>query len=315
MKLTTPVAFIVFNRPDLTARVLDAIRQAQPHQLLIIADGARSDRIGEAEKCQQVREICDRIDWECEVKRNYSDINLGCKKRISSGLDWVFTEVEEAIILEDDCLPHPTFFPFCQELLEKYRGDRRVMSISGDNYLCGLNRTNYSYYFSIYSDIWGWATWRRAWEYNDITMKLLPEIQSGEWLEDILGSDRRFKEMWDHNFRNSYEGAIDTWDYQWVFACFIQSGLTIIPNVNLISNIGFDENATHTKSSTHLANMQTEALTFPLWHPQFIINDNKSDALNQKYLYRPQSLIPQSLIRRLTRKISSKILKLCKSVS
>jgi len=283
--ITTPVALIVFNRPETTAQVFAAIRQAQPSQLLIIADGARPDRVGEAEKCQQVQEICDRIDWQCEVKRNYAESNLGCKKRISSGLDWVFSEVEEAIILEDDCLPHPDFFKFCQELLEKYRGDRRVMSISGNNYLFGKNRAEYSYYVSIYSDIWGWATWRRAWQHNDIDMKLFPTIQAEGWLDDILSNNQEFKQLWYHTFETVYKGGVDTWDYQWVFACLIQNGLSINPNVNLISNIGFNETATHTRSQTRLANMKTAALTFPLVHPPYVVCDRKSDAINQSYLY------------------------------
>jgi hypothetical protein len=283
MKLTTPVAFIVFNRPHTTAKVFAAIRQAQPSQLLIIADGPRLDRAGEAENCQQVRAICDRIDWECEVKRNYADVNLGCQKRVASGLDWVFTEVEEAIILEDDCLPHPTFFPFCQELLEKYRSDRRIMAISGDNFQFGLKRTNYSYYFSIYSDTWGWATWRRAWQYNDIDMKLFPTIQAGGWLEDIFNHNRRLKKYWHNIFEDCYAGKSTTWDYQWVFACMIQSGLTVIPNVNLISNIGFDETATHTTAPDNLANMATEALIFPLVHPPFVISDTRSEAISQTH--------------------------------
>jgi hypothetical protein len=305
MKLITPVAFIVFNRPQTTAKVFAAIRQAQPSQLLIIADGARLDRVGEAEKCQQVRDICDRIDWQCEVKRNYANSNLGCQKRIISGLNWVFTEVEEAIILEDDCLPHPTFFEFCQELLEKYRGDRRIMSISGDNYLFGKNRAEYSYYFSIYSDTWGWATWRRAWKYNDINMKLFPEVQAGQWLEDILGKNHWVERHWHKIFEDCYTGRFPTaWDYQWVFACLIQNGLSINPNVNLISNIGFDENATHTRSQTRLSNMKTAALTFPLVHPPFVIADRKSDALNQSYLYK------QSFITKIKNRIESKVLKL-----
>ncbi len=296
MKLTTPVAFFVFNRPHTTVKVFAAIRQAQPSQLLIIADGARPDRVGESEKCQQVRSICDRIDWACEVKRNYADLNLGCKNRVSSGLDWVFSEVEEAIILEDDCLPDPSFFPFCQELLAKYRSDRRVMSISGDNYLFGKTRTEYSYYFSIYSDIWGWATWRRAWQYYDLDMSLFPTIQAEGKLTDILSNNRKFKKLWERSLDHTYQGAVDTWDYQWVFACFIQSGLTIIPNVNLISNIGFDENATHTTYQSHLVNTIAQPLPFPLIHPPFVITDTKSDQISQNFLY-SQSLITKLITK------------------
>lgn len=152
-RLTTPVAFLVFNRPDTTIRVFEEIRRARPPKLLVVADGARADRPGEAEKCAQVRAIVEQVDWECGVLKNYADDNMGCKRRISSGLDWVFANVEEAIILEDDCLPHPSFFRFCEELLRRYRDDERVMMISGDNFQFGKKRTDYSYYFSKYPHI------------------------------------------------------------------------------------------------------------------------------------------------------------------
>jgi hypothetical protein len=299
-KLTTPIAFIVFNRPDTTAKVFEAIRQAQPPKLLIIADGARPDRIGEAEKCQQVREICDRIDWDCEVLRNYSDPNLGCKKRVSSGLDWVFQQVEAAIILEDDCLPDPTFFPFCQELLEKYRDDQRVMFIGGTNYQFGKKRSDYSYYFSRYNHVWGWASWRRAWQHYDVEMNLLPTIKSGNWLKDILNSDRAVKH-WENTFETVYQNQLNTWDLQWTFACWLQSGLSIIPNVNLVSNIGFGIDATHTNAMNHpLANMVTAALELPLTHPPFLIRDANADIFTENKFY------SISLINKLINKIYRK---------
>ncbi len=300
-KLTTPIAFIVFNRPDTTAKVFEAIRQAQPPKLLIIADGARPDRIGEAEKCQQVREICDRIDWDCEVLRNYSDPNLGCQKRVSSGLDWVFQQVEAAIILEDDCLPDPTFFPFCQELLEKYRDDQRVMFIGGCNFQFGKKRSDYSYYFSRYNHVWGWASWRRAWQHYDGEMNLLPIIKSGNWLKDILNSDRAVKH-WENIFETLYQNQLNTvWDQRWTFACWLQSGLSIIPNVNLVSNIGFGIDATHTKASNHpLANMATAALELPLTHPPFLIRDANADIFTENKFY------SISLINKLINKIYRK---------
>ena len=153
-QLTTPVVFIIFNRPDTTAKVFEAIRQAKPPKLLVIADGARIDKPGEAEKCAAARAIINQVDWQCEVLTNYSNVNLGCRKRVSSGLDWVFEQVEEAIVLEDDCLPHPSFFQYCQELLEKYRDDERIMMISGDNFQFGNETTEYSYYFSRYGHCW-----------------------------------------------------------------------------------------------------------------------------------------------------------------
>ena len=217
---------------------------------------------------------------------NYSDVNLGCKIRVSSGLDWVFSEVEEAIILEDDCLPHPSFFAFCEELLEKYRNDSRIMQICGSNVLKDQVNIDDSYYFSKYGPIWGWASWGRAWQYYDVEMKLWLTVRDNNWLMDILHSKSAVR-YWENVFQDVFDGLIDTWDYQWTFACWIQSGLTVLPNVNLVSNIGFNDQATHTKKSKNcLANMYTGALAFPLIHPKFIIRNSQSDGLTQKNIFR-----------------------------
>src|SRR5579883_3534944 len=185
-QLKTPVVLIIFKRADTTERVLEVIRQVKPSQLFVIADGPRADRSEEVEKCAAARALIEQVDWQCEVFKNYSEVNLGCAKRVSSGLDWVFSNVEEAIILEDDCLPHPTFFRFCEELLEKYRYDTRISSISGQNVLLKHRRTNYSYFFSRYNLCWGWASWKRAWQHYDLYIKLWKEIQSEGFLKDIL---------------------------------------------------------------------------------------------------------------------------------
>ncbi len=274
-QLTTPVAFIIFNRPDTTARVFEAIRQAKPPKLLVIADGAREDKPGEAEKCTAARAIINQVDWECEVLTNYSDVNLGCRQRVSSGLDWVFEQVEEAIILEDDCLPHPTFFRYCQELLEKYRDDERIMMISGDNFQFGLNRTEYSYYFSNYGHIWGWASWRRAWTKYDDSMQIWTELRNNGWLNHVLQNDQAVAH-WSRIFQGVYDG-FNTWDYIWQYTLWANSGLTILPHINLVSNIGFGS-GTHTITNNNkLANMKLQALEFPLQHPPFVIRNTQAD--------------------------------------
>jgi hypothetical protein len=181
-QLRTPVAFIIFNCPETTDRVFEQIAKAKPSKLLVIADGPRENSPGEAERCAAVRSIIDNVDWDCEVLTNYSDVNLGCKRRIASGLDWVFDTVEEAIILEDDCLPDPTFFRFCDELLEKYRDDERITMISGDNFQFDRKKTDSSYYFSRDPHIWRWASWRHVWKNYDVDMQLWPEIRDGGWL-------------------------------------------------------------------------------------------------------------------------------------
>jgi hypothetical protein len=279
--IETPIAFLIFNRPDTTLKVFKEIEKARPRKLLVVADGPRSSKPGEDEKCAATRAIIDQISWDCEVITNYSEVNLGCKKRISSGLDWIFNIVEEAIILEDDCLPHPTFFRYCEELLEYYRDDQRVMHISGDNFQHGRKRTKDSYYFSHYTHVWGWASWRRAWQNYDVDMKLWRSVKAGNWLADIL-KDKESISYWENIFQSAYEGKIDTWDYQWLFACWLQNAFSILPNVNLVSNIGFGLDATHTRGKSELANLPVEAMDFPLQHPLFTLRDTQADELTRK---------------------------------
>ena len=305
--MKTPVAFLIFNRPNTTEKMFAAIRQAKPPKLLVVADGPRSDRPGEAEKCKAARAIIDRVDWECEVLKNYSDVNLGCKLRVSSGLDWVFNTVEEAIILEDDCVPHPSFFRFCEELLDYYRDDQRIMVISGNNFQFGRKCIEYSYYFSHYTHIWGWATWRRAWQHYDIEMKLWPKIRDDNWLRYILEEPSTVK-YWSKIFQAVYDGYINTWDYQWTFACWLQSGLTVLPNVNLVSNIGFGVEGTHTTDTQNtFANIPLEKMGFPLQHPPFIIRDAEADKFTQNNNFNPRPLAKRLINK--TQRVFSQLVK------
>ncbi|MEH2223544.1 glycosyltransferase family 2 protein [Nostoc sp.] len=290
--MQTPITFIIFKRPQTTEKVFEAIRQAKPTKLFVIADGPRTDREGEVEKCEATRAIIERVDWDCEVIKNYSDINLGCAKRVSSGLDWVFNNVEETIILEDDCIPHPTFFRFSEELLEKYRNDTRIATISAQNLQLGRKRTNYSYYFSRYNHCWGWASWRRAWQHYDLTIKLWKEVQAENLLYDIL-LDQKAVNSWQRIFQSVYDNPTDiTWDYQWTFACWMQGSLSIIPNVNLISNVGVGADATHFTSNQEFSfiNMPMQAMEFPLQHPSFIVRNVEADNFTQKTVYKATAL-------------------------
>ncbi|GAG00965.1 unnamed protein product, partial [marine sediment metagenome] len=262
---------------------------------MIVADGPNKERRGDNEKCLETREIIEKsIDWSCEVMMNYSPVNLGCKIRVSSGLNWVFSNVEEAIILEDDCLPHPTFFRFCEEMLAKYWGDERIMVISGNNFQLGRKRTEYSYYFSRYVHIWGWASWKRAWQNYDVEMRLWSIIRDNGWLEDILNDARAIK-YWTDIFQSVYQGDIDTWDYQWVFACWVQNGLSILPNVNLVSNIGFMPGGTHTDNAKNkYANLRSEAMDFPIQHPPFVIRNGHADNFTQQTHYNRPKLLSRA---------------------
>ncbi|MBE9178847.1 glycosyltransferase family 2 protein [Oculatella sp. LEGE 06141] len=285
--MRTPIVLLMFNRPDTTQRVFDVIRSMQPQQLFVIADGPRSDRPHEAEKCANARAVVEQVDWDCQVFKNYSDLNLGCAKRVASGLDWVFAQVETAIILEDDCVPHPSFFQFCQELLDRYADDERIMAISGQNIQFGQKHTPYSYYFSRYCHCWGWASWRRAWKHFDFEMKLWPAMSENHYLNDILIDPRAVK-YWTKIFQATHDGHINSWAYRWMFACWVNSGLTALPNVNLISNIGFGVEASHTKATSKqslYANIPTEAVQFPLQHPPFIVRQVKADQFSQNTLF------------------------------
>jgi hypothetical protein len=270
MGLSKPIAFLIFNRPDTTEKVFETIRIAKPSKLLVVADGPRTDRPGEAEKCAATRAIIERVDWECDVLKNYSEINLGCGKRVSSGLDWVFNTVEEAIILEDDTLPNASFFEFSSQLLDHFRFNTRVMAIGGTNVLKTWKADEQDYHFSYQGSIWGWASWRRAWKLYDYSLKAWRQKEVQELIRKISIEPKYF------NFRkNLFEKVIanevDTWDYQWAFTRLVNQGLTVIPSNNLVSNIGFGVNATHTTNQdSHLANLPAYSIKFPLNHRQTV---------------------------------------------
>jgi hypothetical protein len=271
--LLTPVAFLIFNRPDLTKQVFDRIAQAKPKKLLVVADGPRFPE--EEEKCAQTREIVKKVNWDCEVLTNFSENNLGCRKRVSSGLDWVFSEVEEAIILEDDCLPALSFFSFCQSLLEYYRDDERIMHISGNNYLFDDDTQGYSYMFSRYPHIWGWASWRRAWKYYDVAISTWEQYKKQDILKYIF-EDSYEQKYWINIFNSMFNDQIDTWDYQWAYACFMQNGLSILPTSNLISNLGFRTDSRLGITQSPWANLPTSDIS-KISHPPFVIRNQKLD--------------------------------------
>ena len=286
-QLTTAVGFMIFNRPDSTERVFTEIARARPPKLLVVGDGARADRAGETERVASAREIIDRVDWECEVITNFSDVNLGCNKRVSSGIDWIFSQVEEAIILEDDCLPDPSFFRFCQEMLGQYRHDLRVSMICGTNFQSGRRRGEDSYYFSKYSIIWGWASWRNRWnESYDVRIDKWPRIRDEGWLADILGNRHEVR-YWENIFERVYQGEIDTWDYQWFFTNWVEGRMSIVPTMNLISNLGYGEDATHTTSEeSPVANVALSQMSFPVTHPPGIFRNIEADRITDQVFFR-----------------------------
>ena len=288
------VVFIVFNRPEVTQRVFDRIAAARPEKLLLIADGPRSYRSTDIPNVALVREIVSKVDWPCEVYRNFVEENLGCRKRVSSGLDWAFGIVEDAIILEDDCLPDRSFFAFCQSLLDRYRTDERVMHIGGGNFQNGIRRSAESYYFSKYPHVWGWATWRRAWRHYDLAMKRWPELRTSGWLGTICALQRERK-FWTEVNDKAHRGIVDTWDYQWNFACWAHQGVSVVPSLYLVENIGFGPDATHTVEISGIRSAVTGALTGSLCHPRVVTVNKKAD----RYTFRVVFCPPQSLSARL----------------
>ena len=280
MSVRTPVAMMIFNRPDLAARVLDAVRPARPARLLVVADGPRADRPGEAEACARTRAVLDRIDWPCEVETEFSPFNLGCRRRISSGIDWVFRRAEEAVILEDDCVPGDGFFRYCDEMLERHRGDERVMAVTGCNFQFGRRRGDASYYFSHFIHVWGWATWRRAWAHYDVEMLEWPSVRGGAWLREAAGS-RAAAAGWRDVFDRTHAGQVDTWDYQWLFQVFRRGGLVATPNVNLVTNVGSGPGGTHAGQSGPYFDQPTGVLEDPIVHPAEVRRDVDADAVIQ----------------------------------
>jgi hypothetical protein len=294
-----PVALFIFNRPHLTKQVYDRIRQARPSKFLVVADGPRRSHPDDGELCQLTRKIVASPDWPCEFLTNFSEENLGNRRRVSSGLDWVFRQCPESIILEDDCIPCRSFFPFCSELLNCYRDDTRIMHISGNNYQGGVRRGSGSYFFSRYSLTWGWASWARAWRHYDVNMNGWPSARQQGWLHSIL-EDPAEVEYWTGIFERLHRGLIDTWDYQWLFTCWHQNGLSIQPNVNLVSNTGVGLDATNFKEMHSTIGIPTEELA-ELIHPKQMHRDIKAD----RFTFREHiAQKPESRFQRIRNKLA-----------
>lgn len=268
----TPIAIFTFNRPQLTERLLGILAQVKPRRILVVSDGPRPHVPGDVVKCAAVRRLFDNLDWECRVERNFAETNMGSFPRNSSGLNWVFEQVEEAIILEDDCLPDLSFFPYCEELLVKYRDDSRVGLISGNNFLkMREGQQTPSYFFSRYAMTWGWASWRRIWQQVDFNMPYWPEFRDSGKLRKAVFTSSEAK-YWQSIYDAILERRMNNaWDYQLILACLRFNLLTIVPSVNLVSNVGFGPDATNcTDIGNLISNVPVHGLKFPLAHPKKI---------------------------------------------
>ena len=319
--LSKPVAFMVFNRPVTTRRVFEAIRRAKPPKLFVVADGPRADRENENKICAEVRAITEKIDWECEVYRNYADENMGCKERMASGITWVFQHVDECIIIEDDILPDDSFFFFAETMLDKYRDDSRVMLVSGCSRLFGSpvndisQWSEYSYTFSKISEVWGWATWKRVWDDMDYEMTFqndeyaMKTFDSMNYNPYVKKSIKKMGEMRRKQWESTHK--LTAWTYQFRMIRHLQSQLVIVPTKNLVSNIGVTGDATHATDSLQkmpkgiqqVFFIPTYDYEFPLKHPKYVMCDTEYDKLVWKVMGESRwakfSRKVESLVRRI----------------
>lgn len=296
----TAVAFILFNRPFSTLRSFTRIKAAKPRKLFLIADAARPDRDGEASLVEQSRQIAEAVDWPCDVRKIYADENMGCARRISSGITAAFEEVDRLIVLEDDCVADLSFFGYCNELLTRYETDRRVMAVTGTNYQKGISRTASSYYYSKYPHCWGWATWKRAWQHFQLDIPTWPQFRDAGHLASICSSSIEI-EYWTKVFNRAHNRELDSWAFPWTFCCWAQHGLATIPAVNLVSNIGFGGDATHTqRDNSNVADLPADSLG-KIVHPEVMVRHLEADAYTDDLLF-SQPTRNNRLLKRLKRK-------------
>jgi hypothetical protein len=302
--LNTAVLLLIFNRLDTTKQVFAAIKKAKPPRLYIAADGARKTKEGEEQKVKLIRDyIISNIDWKCEVKTLFQEQNLGCKMAVSGAIDWFFKNEEMGIILEDDCLPSQSFFWFCQSLLNKYKTNKEVGLISGDCRMTNNLPLEDDYTFIKYSLIWGWATWRRVWQEYDVEIKDWPN-EKKDFLNRI--SDlKETKRYWRNTLNSVYDNKLDTWDYQFSYLNFKQNRKCLIPNVNLIKNIGFGEDATHTINiNSEDANIKNHEINFPLRHPENTKMNEEINFFYDKNVFHSKDTIPKRIIKKILRELN-----------
>jgi len=277
MGFETPILILAWRRPNHLKKVIDSLRLIKPINLYIACDGPNHFLENEVKKVDATRKvIANAIDWECNIKKKYSDVNQGCQIGVSSAISWFFQHVEEGIILEDDCVAHLDFYYYCEQLLDRYRLDKRIWCISGSNFQKNIKRGDGSYYFSRYNHCWGWATWKRCWEKYDSNLKNWPKLKNSKLFNNFFERDIEkiyWEKIFDSLYFNNYP---DSWAYRWTFTCFINGGLTALPNQNLVNNIGFGEDATHTKSFFKPDTNIKEGI-LPIKHPTFFIRDKTAD--------------------------------------
>ncbi len=287
---TPAVLFLVFNRPELTRRTMQALRQARPPRLYVAADGPRSGRAGEAERCGQARAIATAVDWPCAVQTLLRDTHRGCRRAVSEAISWFFGRESEGIILEDDCLPAPDFFRFCAFALEHWRDDKRVMHIGGSVL---VPRPGEAVAMSRLVPIWGWATWARAWALYDDSMGGLPGLRGlplRQWYGSQAANVARAMEA-------VYGRQLDAWGARWVLTVMSARALSVLPGVNLISNMGHGAQATHTTVASHLSDLALGSLPARLVAPAEMFADARYDEAYLAEMNRKRRLLGRIIAR------------------
>lgn len=309
--MNTPVLLIIWRRSQTLRQVINAIRPVAPKRIFVACDGPNHDRLGEVEKVAATRLVIEReIDWPCTIERLYSEDNQGCRLGVSRAITWFFEQVEEGIILEDDCVPHPDFFSYCKTLLERYRLDTRVWCIGGNNFQNGQWRGDGSYYFSRYNHCWGWASWRRCWQHYDSDLRNWNSLRDSGLLHSIF-EDPKELAYWSRIWQRLIdEGKPDSWAYRWTFTCLANGGLTALPNRNLISNIGFGEVATHTTGQGPVTSIDNGI--DPQQHPSIFLRDIFADKYTfDNHFGGKWHKFPLSIIR-LPKRLAGKALRISK---
>lgn len=285
--MTPPVLVIAFNRPAHTRQILEAVKNAKPTKIYLALDGPRSQNTNDEKSRQEILETFKSINWDCEVDTLIRTNNLGCKIGVSSAITWFFEHEEQGIILEDDCLPSTDFFGFCGDMLERYKGEESIMQINGVNYQHGQHRGSADYYFSRIPHVWGWATWRRAWKLYDIEMNGLEDFFDQDIYKSIINY-KNARKFWEPSLTATKQGEVNTWDYQWVFSIWKNNGLTIMPNYNLISNIGFDQLATHTTAyNDNVANMPFVKMPLVRTYTDLYVSNYAADIYSFNTMFQP----------------------------
>ena len=272
-----PILLLVFKIPKNIKKILKILEKIKPYKIYISADGPRQYNIDDRKLCDQTKNLFNKLNWKCLIKRNYLKSNLGCKEAVSKGISWFFKNEKSGIILEDDCIPNLDFFKFCQLNLKRYKDVKKIGCITGNNFQKKIDKKK-TYYFSRYPHCWGWATWSRAWKAYDKDISFWPSYKKTDNWKNYFKNNIEQK-YWTKIFNNIHDNKIDSWAYPWSLCLWKNKMLTITPSVNLVKNIGFGKEATHTITDYDDQQYETNKLPKKWIHPNEIIPNFRNDEL------------------------------------